>query len=191
MNPWAATAAGPPTVFVVDDVEYEVDPAGWYDAAEVLAGFEDETWPFALLGRVMETDSWRDLFQRAMDPRDLLDLPDLRAIATALVDATFARPYFEVGRLVGFAVAEWGRLDGILLLRGVDLAGLMVEEPARVPSVLYALLAENKDERDRFKLDAQLSRPPAGAAATYSAWGADAEGSSFMAAFAEHGAGRG
>lgn len=88
-----------------------------------------------------------------LDPEALDD-----AAYAAIKDAS-GRAWWEAVRLVGAASGESGLLVGQLTLHGVD--------PERIPfarwcAAAYALLIENRDEKSRLKLDANLSVPPPG-----------------------------
>jgi hypothetical protein len=65
-------------------------------------------------------------------------------------------PYHVVANLLGFAATSWDELDGVLLLRGVDIWQLPFD---RALNVLYALLMEHRDEKDRMRLQAALDMP--------------------------------
>lgn len=65
-------------------------------------------------------------------------------------------PYDTVANLLAFATANKHELDGILLMRGVDLAELPIR---RALNVLWAIALEGRDSKERSKTIAQLTRP--------------------------------
>ena len=65
-------------------------------------------------------------------------------------------PYHVAANLIALAASNWDEIDGILIMRGVDIWQLPLH---RALNVLYALLAENRDEKERFKLQSQLDQP--------------------------------
>lgn len=65
-------------------------------------------------------------------------------------------PYHVVVNLIGWAATNWDEIDGVLLLRGVDLWNLPLD---RACSVLWALAMEGRDLKERAKMQASLERP--------------------------------
>jgi len=172
----------PPRELILDGETYRL--VDWSTAVDVLPAFEHQAWPLALLANVLDSRSSTRLLARCVDETDPLDLPDLHNIAARLVEVTFGQPYWVAGRLLGMAVTEWSRVDGVLLLRGVDLAALLESSPARAVSVLMALALEGRDDSDRHRIEFELRQPPATAPAEAELWTAEDEGASFLAAMA-------
>lgn len=91
-------------------------------------------------------------------------------------------PYDTVANLIWFAAGNWSELDGLLLLRGIDLWDMPA---SRALSVLWAVAMENRDEKERSKLAYQLTRPTPRRARRKrdDFWdGADQDGAAFLAA---------
>lgn len=64
-------------------------------------------------------------------------------------------PYHVVANLISFAATNWAELDGVLLLRGIDLWELPAD---RALSVLWAVALENRDEKGRAQMLARLEQ---------------------------------
>lgn len=185
MDAWSAYT-DPPTSFTLDGERYDV--AGWVDAVVPLAAFEHESWPLPVFGTILKQPSLDRLVERLADPRDGLDLPDLRPVAADLIEATFGRPYWTVGRLLSSGVTQIADLDGALMLSGVDLVDLMRNQPVRAVSVLWAYAMQHAgEEKDRQRLIHNLTTPPVAVMQADDNKAAELEADMFMAAMATQG----
>lgn len=101
-------------------------------------------------------------------------------------------PYDTVANLIRFATANRRELDGILLMRGVDLPALPMR---RALSVLWAIALEGRDDKERSKMIAQLTAPSARRAARsredFFAAGYEQDAAAFMLAARGGGGGEG
>lgn len=85
-------------------------------------------------------------------------------------------------RLAGFAVGNWPEVDGTLKLEaGIDLLDLPLD---RAVNILYTMLMRNRDEKERAKMESDLTKPLAGEYVRQDdkVWGEEAQGAAFLAA---------
>jgi hypothetical protein len=180
---FTATIGGPPAGFNLDGQVYPLNRR-WGPLLRFLPAFEKPLWPIAVVAAAVEPYAWPQLEVRMFDRGDGFDLRHLHAIAAGLVEAATGRPYYVAGRLLGWAINEWGAVDGELTLAGVNLPVLFDTAPARAVSVLEHLVMRGADDKQRFELEAALTVPPRITYAEAALWTADDEGSSFLAAIA-------
>lgn len=91
-------------------------------------------------------------------------------------------PYHVVANLIEFAATNWDELDGLLLMRGVDLWSLPWD---RALNVIYAVAMEGRDEKGRAKMLADLDQPTAAQAERARNdmwWNHEADAAAFTAA---------
>lgn len=180
---FAAVSAGPPGCFVLDGERYELR-GSWLPLLDHLPA---PGWRIPLLFDLLHAEDADALDERLVDDDDPLTLTVLESIVSRLVEAATGRKPWVAEQLVTWAVAAWDEVDGVVTLRGVDLLGLVDTAPRRACNVLYALLLEGRDEKERAKLDSRLSMPPPGEdLAAVPLWDAEEEGAAFMAAYTAH-----
>lgn len=124
----------------------------------VKAVLQDPMYPSVL--RLMTPDGYDGLMDRVEDGD--ASPAELRRIASLAVREAGGRPWWETITLVrsAFTAPSSGRLLGSLILRGVRLDDLTLAEFC---AAVWARLTENADDKQLFKLEAQLSVPPPGA----------------------------
>jgi hypothetical protein len=126
-------------------------------AADWIIALSSDHLTWSVVPGLMEHDDQVRVIDAMMGgslPPEALDAAAYAAIAEAS-----GRVWWEAARLVGSAVSESGLLVGQMTLAGID--------PERIPfarwcAAAYALLVDNRDEKSRMKLDANLSVPPPG-----------------------------
>lgn len=144
-----------------------------------------EQWQRPLLYDLLGEADADYLDDRLDDPGDTLTLRQLDRVAEGLVEAATGRRWWAAQRLVASVADEWQTLDGVLLLRGVDLAALARTAPGRLCSVMYALIVEHMTPKDRELFDFKLGRPPKGVDVRETpVMSPDEQGAAFMAALA-------
>lgn len=158
LQAWRVALTGPPASFVLDGELYEI--AGCWSA--LLERLQVEGWHLDLLYDLLDEGDADRLDDRLDDPDDELTLRKVRRVVEALVEQATGRRWWIAQRLIVSIAAEWADLDGLLLLRGVDLATLARTAPARMCNVMHALLVEGRDKRDREMFEFKLARPPKG-----------------------------
>lgn len=154
---WRVRLAGPPRSFVIDGEAYEV-VAPWSCLLEVLPPLD---WHMPLMYAAVHPGDLDRLLDRFDDDDDDLELADVEPVVEALIEAATGRRWWVAQRLYATLAADWADLDGMLSLRGVDLAELL-QAPARVCSLVYAHLTAGAQPHQLAAFDAKLSRPPAG-----------------------------
>lgn len=124
----------------------------------VTAVLPDPMYPSVL--RLMTPGGYELLMDRVEDGD--VSPADLQRIASLAVKEAGGRPWWETVTLVRsvFAAPSSDRLLGSLILRGVRLDDLTLAEFC---AAVWARLTENADDKQLFKLEAQLSVPPPGA----------------------------
>jgi hypothetical protein len=158
LAPWRVALDGPPASFVLDDEVFCV-VGPW---SSLLEHLQLVAWQMPLLYDLLDDASADYLDDRLDDPDDSLTLRELARVAEGLVEAATGRRWWVAQRLIASVVDEWQALDGLLLLRGVDLVALARNAPSRLCSVMYALITEHMNARDRELFDFKISRPPRG-----------------------------
>jgi len=91
-------------------------------------------------------------------------------------------PYQTVARLLALVTDNWNEIDGACLLRGIDIAELPWP---RALNLVYALIMDGKDEKERLKIENELLAPLPGShmSADEEFWaGAEADSALFMKA---------
>lgn len=186
--PWRVALAGPPARFVLDGEAFVI--AGEWSA--LLRHLPLVDWHLPLLYDLLDDPDVDYLDDRLDDPDDGLTLRELRRVAESLVEAATGRRWWVAQRLIASVADEWAELDGALLLRGVDLAALACSSPARLCNVMYALIVEHLDKKEREQFEFRLARPPHGVDVRETpVMSADEQGAAFMAAMAALQGGKG
>lgn len=176
---WRAALQGPPRSFALDGEVFAI--TGQWSA--LLDRLRFEVWQQGLLYDLVDEGSADYLDDRLGDPRDMLTLRQMRRVAEGLVEAATGRRWWIAQKLIATVADQWADLDGVLLLRGVDLAALAAEAPARVCNVMHALLVEGRDRREREVFEFKLRQPPAGVnVREIEVMSAEEQGTAFMAA---------
>ena len=121
----------------------------------VKAVLQDPMYPAVL--RLMTPDGYDGLMDRVGDGD--VSPAELRRIASLAVKEAGGRPWWETVTLVrsAFVAPSSDRLLGSLILRGVRLDDLTLAEFC---AAVWARLTEHADEKQLFKMEAQLSVPP-------------------------------
>lgn len=152
---WAVLGTGPLTVRL-KGAEYTFPGRGarpW-----VTAVLPDPMYPSVL--RLMTPDGYERLMDRVEE--GAVRPVDLQRLASLAVKEAGGRPWWETVTLVrsAFSAPTSDRLLGSLILRGIRLDDLTLAEFC---AAVWARLTENADDKQLFKLEAQLSIPPPGA----------------------------
>ncbi|MEU4228313.1 hypothetical protein AB0F17_28800 [Nonomuraea sp. NPDC026600] len=153
---WRAALHGPPRSFALDGEAFPVT-GSW---SCLLDRLRFEAWQRDVLYDLVDDASAGYLDDRLDDPGDSLTLRQMRRVAEGLVEAATGRRWWVAQKLIASVADQWADLDGALLLRGVDLAALAAESPARVCNLMHGLLVEGRDTRERDVFDFKLRQPP-------------------------------
>ncbi|MBP2703535.1 hypothetical protein JOL79_06945 [Microbispora sp. RL4-1S] len=179
LAPWRAAVAGPPRAFELDG-EHFVIVSDW---SVLLDRLRFETWQLDLLHDLLDEAGADRIDDRLDDELDTLTLRECARVAEGLVEAATGRRWWVAQRLIASAADDWHELDGMLLLRGVDLVELARAAPARLCNVMHRLIVEGLGKTDREMFEFRLRRPPRGVDVRRTQVMTDAEqGAAFMAA---------
>ena len=107
---------------------------------------------------LLDPDSAVD-YQAARDERaNPVGIGRLSEVAEWLFEQHTCRSFIVTRRLFGWARANWNDIDGYALAHGGRIAGLSLRE---VLNLTYWALVDGSDEKERRRLDRQLTAPAA------------------------------
>lgn len=176
---WRAALHGPPRSFALDGEHFPI-VGSW---SCLLDRLRFESWQQPMLYDLVDEPSADYLDDRLDDPGDPLTLRQMRRVAEALVEAATGRRWWIAQKLLASVADQWAELDGLLLLRGTDLAALAEDSPARVCNLMHALLVEGRDQRERALFEFKLKQPPIGVnVREIEIMSAEEQGAAFMSA---------
>jgi hypothetical protein len=180
-----AARAGPPRSFLLDGDLYAFS-GSW---SPLMDHLPNASWRLPLLLDVIEEPDAAVLRERLHDMDDPLNVAGLVPVAEKVVIAATGQPWWVAGKLLMWARDHWAELDGVMTMRGLDMAALIDREPGRACNVVYAHLVDGATKKDRDQFEHSLRQPPVSAdpesAAAMDEWFAADEGAAFTAAMGQ------